>query len=151
MTHAPTAAELESLAAIYRDADELFSGWSCPASTECCRFGITGREPYVTAIELRALERAAAARGARPKTAGSRRLPTVTDTERRCPMLGDGGRCSVYAWRPLGCRTFWCDRASEAGKVRQTEVNALVRRVKDVAARYEAGGDQGRPLTRALR
>ena len=51
------------LEAGYRDADGLYAGWSCPASTECCRFGITGREPYVTSIELAAVRRAIAARG----------------------------------------------------------------------------------------
>ena len=154
---------LGALHAVYDDATRAFDGWSCPASTECCRFGITGREPYVTSIELLAIRRAIAARGgarawrrasaatADPEGAATGRitLPVVAD-ERRCPMLTDAGRCAIYDARPLGCRTFFCDRASPGSKVRQRDVNALVRRVQDIAAKHEMDGDKGRPLTRAL-
>jgi hypothetical protein len=141
---------LRALTEVYAEADVAFSGWSCPTSTECCRFGITGREPYVTSIELYAIERAVAARGgprawkrARPS------LPVVVD-ERRCPMLTADNRCAIYAHRPLGCRTFYCDRASPGARVRHREINALVRRVQEIAARHQPDGDRGRPLTRAL-
>ena len=144
---------LADLQAVYRDADQLHAGWSCPASTECCRFGVTGREPYVTSIELAAVKKAAAARGGMrswkkaPPLGPS--LP-VLDDERRCPFLDASGRCAVYATRPLGCRTFYCERAEAGGKVKQREVNALVRRIQDIAARHQPDGDKGRPLTRAL-
>lgn len=65
-------------------------------------------------------------------------------------MLTGEGRCAVYAWRPLGCRTFWCERADAGGKVPHREINVLVRRLKDLAARHRPRGDEGRPLTRAL-
>jgi Fe-S-cluster containining protein len=160
----PTDELLGELAAVYRDADALCWGWTCPASTECCRFGITGREPYVTSIELAAVRRAVAARGGMrswkrapvvakdPEGASTSRvtLPVVND-ERTCPLLDAAGRCAVYEARPLGCRTFFCDRATEGGKVKQRDVNALVRRIQDIAAKHEPGGDTGRPLTRALR
>ncbi|WP_437683218.1 YkgJ family cysteine cluster protein [Sorangium sp. So ce131] len=162
---------LAELSAVYREAEEIFHGWSCQASTECCRFGVTGREPYVTSIELAAVRRAIAARGgpralqgivradggpaapdAQAKVDGSagrrRALPNVA--ERRCPMLTDAGRCAIYAARPLGCRTFYCDRASAGAPVRHHDVTRLVRKVQEVAARHEPGGDLGRPLTRAL-
>jgi Fe-S-cluster containining protein len=154
---------LAELDAVYRDADGLYAGWSCPASTECCRFGMTGREPYVTSIELAAVKRAIAARGG-PRS--WKRAPTVQDDpagkttrgvalpvvreERRCPLLDAEGRCAVYGARPLGCRTFFCDRAEPGGKVRQREVNALVRRIQAIAERHEAGGERGRPLVKAL-
>jgi Fe-S-cluster containining protein len=152
-----------ALSAVYRDADALFAGWSCPASTECCRFGITGREPYVTSIELAMVKKAIAARGGKtswkrapqvaqdPAGASTSKvaLPVVRE-ERTCPLLDASGRCAVYAARPLGCRTFYCDRAEPAGKVKQREVNALVRRIQEIAEEHEAGGDKGRPLTRAL-
>jgi Fe-S-cluster containining protein len=152
---------LGELEAVLASADQVFSGWSCPASTECCRFGVTGREPYVTSIEIALIRRAIAARGGAkswkrasalpsPADAADRRsLPLVVE-ERRCPMLTDAGRCAIYASRPLGCRTFFCDRASSAGRVRHREVGALVREVQAIAARHEPAGDQGRPLTRAL-
>ena len=151
---------LAELERIYADADQAFAGWSCPASTECCRFGITGREPYVTSVELAAIRRAIAARGGarsfRPAAPladtgapprGGRRLPIA---ERTCPMLNEAGRCAIYAARPLGCRTFFCDRAEPGATVRHKDVLSLVRRVQELAARHEPGGDQGRPLTRAL-
>jgi uncharacterized protein len=146
---------LAALDAVYADADLLFSGWSCEASTECCRFGITGREPYVTSIELAAVTRAVAARGGQRSWKRARAsdgriaLPIVAD-ERRCPLLDAQGRCAVYAARPLGCRTFFCDRADAGGKVKQRAVNELVQRIRDIAARHEPRGDLGRPLTRAL-
>jgi Fe-S-cluster containining protein len=70
--------------------------------------------------------------------------------ERICPLLDAAGRCAVYEARPLGCRTFYCDRAAPGAKVRQPEVNALVRRIQDIAQRHEPDGDRGRLLTRAL-
>ena len=160
-TSEPTNDLLGALEVVLASADQVFSGWSCPASTECCRFGVTGREPYVTSIEIALIRRAIAARGgptswkragsiAPPGDATNRRsLPLAAD-ERRCPMLTDAGRCAIYAARPLGCRTFFCDRASSAGRVRHREVGALVRDIQAIAAQHAPAGDQGRPLTRAL-
>src|SRR5262249_49740034 len=127
----PPAELLAELEAVYRDADRLYAGWSCPASTECCRFGVTGREPYVTSIELAAPRKAMAARGG-PRS-WKKALPVLPAGERTCPLLDAAGRCSVYDARPLGCRTFYCDRAAPGGKVKQPEVNALVRRIQDIA------------------
>ena len=148
---------LEELAAIYRDADHLFVRWSCTASTECCQFGITGREPYVTSIELAAIGRARSASGAPLVERGGgksrrarRALPMANADDRRCPMLATDGRCSIYAWRPLGCRTFYCDRATPGERVRHREITALVRRIQELASRHQPEGDRGRPLTRAL-
>jgi Fe-S-cluster containining protein len=140
---------LAELAAVYRDLDQRYAGHGCPGSTECCRFGITGREPYVTSIEAAAVARAVAARGGQlnPK---KRALP-IAPGERTCPLLNQEARCAVYASRPLGCRSFWCDRAHSDAPVKQPELNEFVRRVKDIAARHRPdGGDLGRPLTRAL-
>lgn len=137
---------------MYAEADALFEGWSCTASTDCCRFAVTGREPYVTSVELATLRRAFEATGRRPVVApvARRRGLARVDDERRCPMLGPDGRCVVYQARPLGCRTFWCERATAAGRVRHAAVGELVRRIQGIAARHTAGGDRGRPLTRAL-
>jgi Fe-S-cluster containining protein len=162
---------LAELSAVYADAAALLSDWTCPASTECCRFGITGREPYVTSIEVAAVKRelariggARAFRGAEPLAARAspthdkkRRLALVAD-ERTCPLLDHEGRCAVYAARPLGCRTFFCERASSPSRSRSTrgralpqrELNDLVRRVRTIASRHRPDGDLGRALTKAL-
>ena len=146
---AASAAILGELEAIYRDVDARHEGHGCPASTECCRFGVTGREPYVTSVELALVVRAVARRGGRLSQKRPPSLAIVKD-ERVCPLLGADGRCSIYASRPLGCRTFFCDRATTPDAPSQTEVNAWVRAIQTVAARHAPGGDRGRPLTRAL-
>jgi Fe-S-cluster containining protein len=64
--------------------------------------------------------------------------------------LTDAGRCSIYAERPLGCRTFHCERANAGAPVPHREITSFVRRIQDLAARHCQGGDHGRPLTRAL-
>ena len=144
----PARAEL---LALYARVDALLAPFSCDASTECCRFGITGREPYVTPVELAELERAIAARGvplsAAPRS--PRALPLV-DEERRCPLLDANGRCRVYEARPLGCRTFFCDRVQGPGRIPRDEVNRVARDVADLAARFAPRDPHARPLTRAL-
>ena len=148
---ADDAVLLDELAQLYREVDALYAAWSCPGTTECCRFGVTGRQPYVTSIELAAIRRAIARRGA-PLAASKRALPITEDAEREriCPMLDRTGRCSIYADRPLGCRTFYCDRATAGPRATRAELQEVVRKLQDLAARHALGGDQARPLTRAL-
>ncbi|MEZ4296059.1 MAG: YkgJ family cysteine cluster protein [Polyangiaceae bacterium] len=168
------SALLAELHAIYDDAAALLADWTCPASTECCRFGITGREPYVTSIELAAVERelrriggARSFRQAAPlappepaaRGGGKKRRLAMANDERTCPLLDESGKCAVYAARPLGCRTFFCERASSPFRARSTrgralpqrELNDLVQRVRAIAAKHRPQGDLGRALTRALR
>jgi uncharacterized protein len=148
---ADDVALLAELAALYREVDALYAGWSCPGTTECCRFGVTGRQPYVTSIELAAVRRAIARRGA-PLARAKRALPITRDEEqeRICPMLDRNNRCSIYADRPLGCRTFYCERATRGENGTRAELQDIVRKLQDLAARHSLGGDQARPLTRAL-
>jgi Fe-S-cluster containining protein len=147
------AQQLEELRGIYAQTDALFSGMSCDASTDCCRFGVTGREPYPTAIEIEALRRALAASGRKSatksptKNATKKRLPMADADERRCPMLSDEGRCIVYAARPFGCRTFFCDR-SEGKEPSRQQVAELSRRIADLSARFHPADPGPRPLTR---
>lgn len=138
----PARAELRRL---YDEADALFVDASCDASTECCRFGVTGREPYPTAVELAELEVAVRARGGLPRR---RALPVAG--ERRCPILGDDGRCAAYASRPFGCRTFFCDRAILPPRSRRKEVLALGRAIATLAERVFPGTAAPRPLSRAF-
>jgi Fe-S-cluster containining protein len=143
---------LAELKAVYERVEQAYADYACEGTTECCRFAVTGREPYVTSIEVLAVERAVAARGG-PLKEKRRALPIAHDTrddERVCPMLNEQARCAIYADRPLGCRSFWCHRAQSERRVDQGELNGFVREVQDIAARHQHAGDKGRPLTRAL-
>lgn len=140
--------ELEEL---YRRVDAAYAGSSCPATTECCRFGVTGREPYVTSIEVAAVERAVRRRGG-ALSRKRRALPLFEGAgrERICAFLDDSGRCSVYGSRPFGCRTFFCERATLAREVRGKDLRELVNALRDIAARHVTGGDAPRPMSKAF-
>ncbi len=99
------------------EASRLLAGWTCPASTECCRFSLTGREPSLTEAEWDLVETEVRRQG--------RKLPQTPD-DGTCPFLTSAGRCSVYAVRPLGCRTYFCERASGPGPQPKRELRALV-------------------------
>jgi Fe-S-cluster containining protein len=148
----PQSSLLEELEALYREVDQLFAGASCEASTECCRFGITGREPQVTSIELALLQKALRARGGM-LPAKRRALPLVSTTkrdERSCPLLDRSGRCAVYSARPLGCRTFHCQRADLPRRPSRSELSESVRALQALAVRHRRDGDRPRALTSAL-
>ena len=138
---------LEELRALYRTIDAALDGASCDASTDCCRFGVTGREPYPTAIELAELDRAVRARGGIPKR---RSLPVAS--ERRCALLSDGGKCLVYAARPFGCRTFFCERGkSPVGPLVMPKaiVQEHARAIVELSQRFAPADPGPRPLSRA--
>lgn len=143
---------LSELRALYARADDLFAGASCAVSTECCRFGITGREPQVTSIELALIRRALAARGG-VLQAKRRALPLADSgvrDERTCPMLDAQGKCTIYAARPLGCRTFFCSRADVPAPPSRRELRELVRDLQLLASRHAPQGDKARAFTAAL-
>lgn len=126
---------------VYAAVDALFAGWSCDVSTDCCHFARTGREPYLTPIEWAYLQSAMAKRPAKKA-----RLPTVD--EGRCPLLGPDHRCSSYAERPFGCRTFFCERASSFGvKLPRKSLREQLHQLMAVGERYGLKGEP-RPLRR---
>lgn len=143
---------LSELQALYARADDLFAGASCAVSTECCRFGITGREPQVTSLELALVRRALAARGGALQ-GKKRALPLAQSNvrdERTCPMLDTQGKCSIYTARPLGCRTFFCHRADVPAPPSRRELKDLVRDLQLLASRHTREGDKARAFTAAL-
>jgi uncharacterized protein len=145
------AALLDELRRLYGEVDAQYAGATCPGSTECCRFGVTGRRPYLTSIEAALVRRALAEKGLdERKLPGTRPRPLPLAggrDERPCPMLDVSGRCRVYAARPFGCRTFYCQRAT--GELpRRGDLRPLLQRLQELAARHERGGEQARPLDR---
>jgi uncharacterized protein len=95
---------LRDLVAIWHQADALLGAFFCPKSGECCRFATTRREPYLLPLERLALEKALRRQG--------RALPKRRP-DGACALLDSTGlRCSIYADRPFGCRTFFCAKGS---------------------------------------
>lgn len=137
-------AELERL---YAEADRLLQPYVCEASAECCKFGITGREPYLTPVEAAYLARALKAKPL-PKARSPLRLPLAGVTERRCELLGADDRCQAYDARPFGCRTFFCDRVSGPAKLPRAAVQALGRRIASLAEGYAPRDPTARPMSR---
>jgi uncharacterized protein len=155
----PRSPERAELLAIYAEVDALLEGRTCDCShaptggttqVPCCHFGVTGREPYPTAVELEEVRHAV--RGAPPGKRDPRRLPMAE--LRACPLLSPEGRCRIYASRPFGCRTFFCDHAEgpfgARKKLPRGEVNALGRRIADLSARFAPRDPGPRPLVKAL-
>ena len=100
---------------IYEKADALWSKWSCPATAECCQLKVTQRQPWLYPSEWRVLTR-------------GRPLPQQR-TDGACPFLDASGRCSRYADRPLGCRTFFCHRIEGPPTQPAVEMNKLLERL----------------------
>ncbi len=88
----------------------------CLRRTECCQFHLTGRAPQITEGEAIVLAQAIRAAGlkALPK-------PVIAGA---CPLLKRDGKCWVYAARPLGCRTHFCQAAG--GPQSRSEVLDLI-------------------------
>ena len=133
-----------TLAEIYAEVDALLADWTCEGTAECCTFSNTGREPYPTAIELAEVERAIARNGGMTK---QRRLPLA---DRRCPLLSTDGKCTIYASRPFGCRTYFCDRVQGPGKLPRDRLKELGARIADLSAKAFPRDPGPRPLSKAL-
>lgn len=117
------------------DVREVYRDWAarpiergCVGRAECCRFRQTGRMPYVTKGE--ALVAAMAWR-----VAGRTKVAEAEDGG--CPFL-KGARCQIYAGRPFGCRTHFCDAAG--GPAARTEVRDLIRRLEEIDQRLGGSG-----------
>lgn len=125
--------------AVYRELDSRPLERACIARTDCCRFRITGRTPYVTKGELLVL--AAAVRAS-----GRVRVPSEEPADGACPLLDTEGRCNAYDARPFGCRTHYC--AAAGGPLARREVVDLIRRLEQIDTAL--GGDGSRALRGAL-
>ena len=152
----PQRAELQAL---YAEVDALVDGWTCACSragvgaspeAQCCHFAVTGREPYPTAVEVEEVRHAM--QSAPQARRDPRSLPLAE--LRACPLLSSDGRCRIYASRPFGCRTFFCEHAEGPAGPRQKlpreAIAALGRRVADLSARFDPRDPGPRSLVKAL-
>lgn len=129
---------LAEVRAVYAELAKRPLERACLARTECCQFHLTGLTPQLTKGEA-----LVAAKGVR--AAGRKELPGAEDGA--CPLLKrETGRCLIYADRPFGCRTHFCDAAG--GPFPRKQVLDLIRRLEDVDQRL--GGDGPRKIQGAL-
>lgn len=118
--HAVRSAVLETRAVLAK-ADAVYAPFSCPGTAECCQLAVTGREPWLWPSELELLREALRRQG--------RALPPAR-ADGACPFLdASGKRCSVYAERPFGCRTFFCHRIQGPARQPIEDTNALLERL----------------------
>ncbi len=109
----------------------------CDGAADCCRFAVTGREPWLTSAEWQLVVAEVRRQG--------RRLPAPhAHTDGRCPFLADSGRCQVYAARPLGCRSHFCERAAPPAP----HASAFRTAARELAALSTGDDDErSRPIT----
>lgn len=151
---------------LFEEADAIVrasaSACTCASTTSqddalCCQFTRNGREPYPTPVELCEVDYGMRARGISPKRPipsgkpARRRLNLVAegDDHGACPLLSAEGRCTIYASRPFGCRTYFCP-GHEPPKRAREEIQRIGRRLSDLAARFFPRDPLTRPFTRAL-
>lgn len=133
----PTKAIAE-IRAIYAELTRRPIERACLARTECCQFQLTGQTPHLTKGEA-----LVAAKGFR--ATGRKALPESPDGA--CPLLKrDTGKCLIYADRPFGCRTHFCDAAG--GPYPRKQVLDLIRRLE--AVDQQLGGDGPRKIEAAV-
>jgi uncharacterized protein len=125
----------QELRAVYRLADAAYRPYSCPGTAECCQLASTKREPWLWPVEWEFLLAAKGGVVPAPRADGG------------CPFLeADGLRCSVYASRPFGCRTFFCHRIRGPAREPIEAVALLSERLQRVAETLDADAPAPRPL-----
>jgi hypothetical protein len=132
--HALRAA-IRDLRAVYRLADAAYRPYSCPGTAECCQLATTRREPWLWPVEWALLV----------ETTGGQVPPARADGG--CPFLdASGKRCTVYADRPFGCRTYFCHRIRGPGREPIEAVAVLSERLQRVAQALDPDCDAPRTL-----
>ncbi|MCP4246678.1 MAG: hypothetical protein GY778_06485 [bacterium] len=92
----------ERMEAFYAEVDAAVAAQApgCVNRGDCCRFDDYGHRLYVTTIELTYFLR------------GLRDQWRSPDSGNTCPFHVDG-LCVARSHRPMGCRVFFCDPASQ--------------------------------------
>lgn len=136
--HQRERAALGALAVVYREADAAYLPYSCPASGECCQLAVTRRQPWLWRAEWLAIQRRLQRDG--------RDVPSARE-DGACPLLDASGlRCTIYADRPLGCRTFFCDRIRGPARQPVEAMDALQRRMLQLSEELDGDGAEPRQL-----
>lgn len=125
--------ERAEIRAIYDELETRRLERDCQMRTGCCHFRLAGHTPLLTLGEA-----LYAARGVR--ASGRKNLKPHPDGA--CPLLGQDGRCTIYQFRPFGCRTHFCQAAG--GMYPRKHVADLIQRLE--ALDEKLGGGGARPL-----
>jgi Fe-S-cluster containining protein len=128
---------LDEVRGVYRVLQQRPVERTCIRRTDCCRFRLTGKVPYLTRGEAMVAAHSV-------RRIGRTKLPARDDGA--CPLLDAEGKCLIYEGRPFGCRTHFCDAAG--GAYGRAGVLDLIRRLEEIDQRL--GGDGGRPLPTAV-
>jgi len=129
---------LAEVRAVYAELAKRPLERSCQARTVCCQFQLTGLTPQLTKGEAFVAARAFRATG---------RKEMIEPADGACPLLKrETGRCLIYADRPFGCRTHFCEAAG--GPYARKEILDLIRRLEEVDRRL--GGDGPRKIQAAV-
>lgn len=97
-----------SVAAVYEQVQREIDRWRpvCVVSGRCCRFEEYGHRLFVTTLEVAAFVRELQLREVSRSTSQSSPWDGTG-----CPFQKNK-LCSVHAFRPFGCRMFFCDATS---------------------------------------
>jgi Fe-S-cluster containining protein len=126
----PISALLAEVRAIYQALAERPVQRNCTTRAECCQFVLTGLTPHLTKGEALLAARAY-------RATGRKGFPETDDGI--CPLLNrKTNRCLIYADRPFGCRTHFCEAAG--GPYARKEVLDLIRRLEDLDVRLKGDG-----------
>ncbi|HEY8962140.1 MAG TPA: YkgJ family cysteine cluster protein [Luteolibacter sp.] len=108
---------------------------NCTGVSQCCRFRLNGRTPFLTKGEALVAARAWRAAG---------RKEVVSPADGSCPFLGKTGLCQIYEGRPFGCRTHFCEAAG--GPYARHEVRDLIQRLEAVDRKLGGNGGVNLPV-----
>lgn len=128
---------LDEVKAVYAELEKRPLQRDCQMRVQCCHFRLTGKTPFLTLGEA-----IYAAQGVR----ASGRKVMKPHPEGACPLLGKDGRCTIYAHRPFGCRTHFCQPAG--GMYPRKHIADLIHRLE--ALDEKLGGDGSRELEPAV-
>jgi uncharacterized protein len=132
-----TQTALADVRAVYEDLARRPLPRQCTGLAQCCHFRLTGRMPHLTKGEA-----LLAAQGVR--ASGRKELKPHPDGA--CPLLGKDQRCTIYAHRPFGCRTHFCQAAG--GMYPRKHIADLIQRLE--AIDESLNGDGPREMLPAL-
>ena len=128
-------AAAQELRAVYRLADAAYRPYSCPGTAECCQLATTRREPWLWPLEWELLKAAKGGQVPEPREDGG------------CPFLDAAGvRCTVYADRPFGCRTYFCHRIRGPARQPLEATALLLERLERVSQALDPECTTPRPL-----